>query len=113
MQLMSYQAEKFRAARRALMLPPKGEAHGIAAAFFEVSLSVRELDPMRLPDEHAREDLRKLQAFMDVSGVKAGHSVESSQWVAKAKTFSVEQKQEIAHAIDHLADWFAANPALP
>jgi hypothetical protein len=110
---MSYQAEKFRAARRALMLPPKGEAHGIADAFFEISLCVRELDPMRLPDEQARENLRKLHAFMDVSGVKAGHSVESSQWVAKAKTFSVEQKQEIAHAIDALADWFSANPNLP
>ena len=110
---MSYQAEKFRAARRALMLPPKGESHGIADAFFEISLAVRELDPMRLPDEAARESLRKLHGYMDVTDVKAGHSVSSGQWVAKAKTFSVEQKQEIAHAIDALADWFAASPNLP
>jgi hypothetical protein len=110
---MSYQAEKFRAARRALMLPPKGEAHGIADAFFEISLAVRELNPLRLQDEAAREHLRKLHGFMDVSGVNAGHSVESGQWLAKAKAFSPEQKREIAQAIDALADWFAANPELP
>ena len=107
---MSYQAEKFRAARQALMLPlPKGEAHAIADAFFEISLSIRDLDPMRISDPDARAKVQKLLGYMDVSGV-TGHSVESSQWLAKAKTFSVEQKQEISSAIDELADWFASNP---
>lgn len=111
---MSYQAEKFRAARQALMLPlPKGEAHAIADAFFEISLSIRDFDSMQIPDEHARAKLQKLHDFMDVSGVTGGHSVESGQWVAKAKTFTLDQKQEIADAIDGLADWFASNSSSP
>ena len=109
---MSYQAEKFRAARRALMLPPKGESHGIADAFFDISLAIRDLDPAGVPDEKARAHLQKLHGHMDVSGVTGGHSVVSSQWAAKAKTFSAEQKKEIADAIDSLADWFANNNGL-
>jgi len=109
---MSYQADKFREARRGLMLcASKGEAHAIAEAFFEISLAIRDLDPARIPDEAARAKLQSLRGLMDVSEVK-GHAVSSAAWVAKAKGFSAEQKQALADAVDGLADWFGSNPAI-
>jgi len=109
---MSYQFEKFNAARGHLMLPfPKGEAHAIADAFFEISLAIRDLDVDKVKDEVARKHLQTLRDFMDTSGVK-DHTVQSGAWMAKAKGFSIEQKQAISHAVDELASWFGEEPEL-
>ena len=98
---MSYLAEKFNAARRILMLPhPRGEAHAIADAFFEISLSLGHVEPEQHPD--SAQQLLRLKALM---GTTEG---DTGAWYAKAKGFTVEERREVSSLIDFLASRFAA-----
>jgi len=99
-----YQAEKFAAARRALMLPhPMGEAVSIAGAFHECSLGLHKIDRSQL-DSTAIEWLKKLDKLMDYSG--SNDSTGKGLWQVKAETLTVDQKSELSHIIDELAHWF-------
>jgi hypothetical protein len=101
---VSYQAEKFNLARRALMLPhPKGEAAAVADAFLELSLALHKFDDAALASG-AREQLQRLRELMDTSGTE--HGSERGAWAAKAKGFSTEDKLEISALVDSLASWF-------
>ena len=98
---MSYLAEKFNASRRILMLPhPRGEAHAIADAFFELSLALGHVDPAQHPE--SAQQLQRLKALIEGAGNDTG------AWYAKAKGFSVDERREISSLIDFLASRFAA-----
>ncbi len=97
-------AEKLSQARRALMLPhSQGEAQSIADAFSVCSLGLNRLSPTDLDDD-ARRWFSKIKELMDTSGVQdpAGRGT----FAVKAEGFSLDQKLELADAVDQLADWF-------
>jgi hypothetical protein len=101
---VSYQAEKFTLARRALMLPhPRGEAAAIADAFLELSLALHHYDETKL-EEFASGRVRRLRELMDISDVKTGSEV--GAWTHKAKGFGSEERQEVSRLVDELATWF-------
>lgn len=101
----SYQAEKFAAARSALMLPhPKGEAASIASAFHECHLGLHQIDRSQL-DDNAKDWLATLDALMDASGLADSHG--KGLWQIKAETLTVNDKFELSRIVDELAHWFA------
>lgn len=101
---MSYQAEKFSTARRALMLPhTRGEHEAIASAFHECSLGLHEIDGGQL-DDNARAWIQALEGFMDTTGYSDTNG--QGLWSVKAQGFSVDDKLEIARIVDELAGWF-------
>ena len=103
---MSYQSEKFNAARHCLMLPhPKGEAVSIGDAFLEISLALSSFDESKLEDVDVQQQIRRLREMMDTSEVK--HGSELGGWQIKAKAFSVEQRAEVSRLVDELAWWFS------
>ncbi len=103
---MSYQSEKFNAARRALMLPhAKGEAASIGDAFLEISLALSSFDEAKAGAAHIQAWVRRLRELMDTSKLK--HGSEVGGWQAKAKSFSAEEKAEVSRLVDELASWFA------
>ena len=103
---MSYQSEKFNAARRSLMLPhAKGEAASVAAAFLEISLALSSFDESKLADAHIQGWVRRLRELMDTSTLK--HGSDLGGWQAKAKGFSAEEKTEVSRLVDELASWFS------
>ena len=100
----SYQAEKFSAARRSLMLPHvKGEAQSIASAFHECSLGLLDLPTDDL-DEYVRDWLNQLKDLMDTSGIDDTSGL--GNWALKAEQMTADQKFELSRVIDELADWF-------
>lgn len=100
----SYASEKFNRARSCLMLPhSRGEAASIADAFHECHLGLHELDRTDI-DDHATSLLRKLDSFMDTSGVHPSSG--EGQWQAKAEAFSRDEKVELSNIIDELAYMF-------
>ena len=103
---MSYQSEKFNAARRALMLPhAKGEAASIGEAVLEISLALSSFDEARTGDAHIHAWVRRLRELMDTS--KSKQVSEVGAWQSKAKTFSAEEKREVSRLVDELASWFS------
>lgn len=100
----SYQAEKLSSARSSLMLPhTRGEAESIASAFHELSLAFHQLDVRALGDS-AQRWVTKLQEYMDTTGISDSDG--EGTWVIKARTFNSDEKLEISHTVDELADWF-------
>lgn len=100
----SYPAEKFNQARSCLMLPhSRGEAASIGNAFHECHLGLHNLDTDSI-DDTADGWIRKLEDFMDTSGIS--DSSDSGHWQLKAEQFSTDQKIELSHVIDELAHWF-------
>lgn len=100
----SYQAEKFSAARRALMLPhARGEAQSIADAFHECSLALHQFDESHLPDDPTGW-IRQLKGFMDTTGITDDNG--EGTWAAKARKFTSDEQLHISHIIDELATWF-------
>ena len=100
----SYQAEKFAAARRALMLPhTQGEHTSIFHAFHECSLGLHQFDSSQLGDDE-REWIRRLEAYMDTSSLK--DPMDEGTWVVKARSFSQDEKIEISRLVDELAHTF-------
>jgi hypothetical protein len=100
-----YQAKTFSDARSSLMLPhAKGEADSIANAFHECSLGLNNLSRDSL-DDYARGLVLKLEALMDTSGLKdpSGEGL----WTVKARRMTVDQKLDLSHVVNELADWFA------
>jgi hypothetical protein len=103
---VSYQSEKFNAARRALMLPhTKGEAASIGNAFLEISLALSSFDESKSGDANIQGWVRRLRELMDTSKLK--HGSELGGWQAKAKSFSTEERSEVSRLVDELASWFA------
>jgi hypothetical protein len=99
-----YQAEKFSAARRNLMLPhPQGEAQSIAGAFHECWLGLKDLQTDNL-EEGVRNWLKKLKEFMDTSGIEDMSG--RGKWELKAEQMTEEQKLDLSRVIDELAHWF-------
>lgn len=104
-ELYVYAAEKFRAARRSLMLPhPQGEAASIAAAFLECSLALDPLDRSGL-DDIARLWIHKLEELMDTTGLTdpGGHA---GLWRIKAQGFDADDQDQLSRLVDELAEWF-------
>lgn len=98
-----YASEKFAAARRILMLPhPKGEATAVADAFHECSLGLHQLDRSKL-DQNSLDWVNQLESLMDTKHVQG----ETGRWLAKAETFSIDEKLEISRLVDELAWWFS------
>jgi hypothetical protein len=98
------QTEKFKAARRHLMLPhPRGEAFSIANAFSECAFGISELNPADL-DDYARELLNKLNALIDPIGLR--DPAERGMYTIKAEKLSIEQRREMSSTVDELASWF-------
>jgi hypothetical protein len=99
-----YQAEKFSAARRNLMLPhPRGAAQSIAGAFHACWLGLKDLQTDNL-DEGVQNWLEKLEDLMDTSGIEDTSG--RGKWVLKAEQLTEEQKLELSRVIDELAHWF-------
>lgn len=99
-----YPAEKFSAARRALMLPHvHGEHESVASAFHECRLGLHRMNRSKL-DEYLRSLIYALECFMDTEGVSVSGG--ESAWTIKAKGLSTEEKSEISRLVDELAHWF-------
>jgi len=103
MKNFGYQAERFRSAVLALMLPhPQGESESIVRACHQCRLAFQDLDRDDL-DQSANELVQRLDAFM--GPVEAG--VDSHpRWLAKAEKLSIEQKLELSNCIYELNAWF-------
>ena len=100
----AYQSEKFSAARRCLMLPhTPGEAEPIASAFHECSLGLHQLDLNGVSDD-ARSLIRRLNEFMDTSGLSDPNKV--GLWTIKAESLTTGEKIELSQIVDELADYF-------
>jgi hypothetical protein len=103
MKNFGYQAERFRAAVCALMLPhPKGEADAIAAALHECHLAFQDLDPDDL-EESAKEWVQKLEKVMRSDAV--GGEL-PGKWLTIAEGLTVDQKSEISNCVFELNAWF-------
>jgi len=103
MKNFGFQAEKFRSAVYALMLPhPKGEADAIARAFNECSLAFQDLDRDDL-DESAKEWAQKLDEFMKTGDT--GNDLRG-KWLVKAERLSEDQKYELSACIYELDAYF-------
>ena len=99
-----YQAERFDAARRILMLPhPHGEAQSIASAFIECSLGLMDLQTEDL-GEGVRDWLGILRDLMDTSDIPETSAYELFE--LKARQLTEAQKIELSQIIDELASWF-------
>ncbi|MDO9314777.1 MAG: hypothetical protein Q7T97_09560 [Burkholderiaceae bacterium] len=103
---MSYvfPAEKFSAARRALMLSQtQGMDESMVSAFHECRAGLHRMNRSKL-DEDARAWIYALECFMDTEGlsVPAGESA----WTVKAKSLTTDEKLEISRLVDELAQWF-------
>lgn len=100
----SYQAEKLSIARRALMLPhPDGEAASIAGAFSEISHALHRFDRSQVTDE-VRDWLRKIDSFMDVTGLS--DTTGEGLYMVRARSFTTDEKLELSSLVDELAHWF-------
>jgi len=103
MKNFGYQAERFRSAVYALMLPhPNGEADAIARAIHECSLAFQDLDRDDL-DEGAKEWAQKIGEFMKTGD--AGNEPRD-KWLAKAGLLTEDQKYELSTCIYELNAWF-------
>ena len=103
MKNFGYQAEKFRSAVCALMLPhPKGETDAIATALHECYLAFLDLDHDDL-DESAREWAQKLEEFIRTD--KVGGDL-PGQWLTIAERLTVDQKCELSNCVFELNSWF-------
>jgi hypothetical protein len=103
MKNFGYQAEKFRSAVYALMLPlSNGEAEAIARACQHCSLAFQDLDRDDL-DESASEWAQRIDEFMamDNSGPDP-----HARWLVRAEQLSAEQKFELSMCIYELNAWF-------
>ncbi|MFM9914968.1 MAG: hypothetical protein ACKVOX_04095 [Rhizobacter sp.] len=99
-----YPAEKFSAARRALMPSEnQGLDESVVRAFHECRAGLHRMNRSKL-DENARSWIYALECFMDTEGlsVPAGESA----WTVKAKSLTPEEKLEISRLVDELAQWF-------
>lgn len=99
-----YAAEKFAAARRALMIPhTRGEASSIASALHECSLGLSEIIPDDLDDD-ARTWVRRIEEFMDTTGIDDPTGRGTLE--IKAESLGEKEKFDLSRAIDELAFWF-------
>lgn len=93
----SYQSEKLSIARKHLMLPHYGsEANSIACAFQELHLAFRDLNVNKL-NHDAQGLISKLKELMEEN---------DGSWLARAQSFSTENKQDFSEAVNDLANWF-------
>ena len=103
-----YPAEKFVAARRALMLPPKEhEIKLVAFVFAECTNGLYNLNLDYL-DERSKESVKKLEQLIDGTGLEDPY--DEGLYIIKAKKLlrSRKQKDELCRLIDELASWFDA-----
>lgn len=102
---MSYQSEKFAAARSSLMLPhPKGEANSIASAFFNCSLALDGIDRSKLKPEQ-KYLVDQLDKLMDTTGLSDPGGQDGLHYV-KAKTLTVDDQAELSHVVEELVTAF-------
>jgi hypothetical protein len=102
MKNFGYQAERFRSAVRALMLPhPKGEAEAIATAFQECHLAFKDIDRDDL-DEGAKEWVQKIEESMNA----VGEDNLREKWLIRAEKLNVEEKTELSECVYALNAWF-------
>ena len=101
-----YPAEKFAAARRALMLPhPKGEAESIVLAFHECELGLMKL-PLDELDQNARSWVQTLRELMSTDVIPA---TSGGTWSAKAERLTEDERAMLSEVVDELAHWFRRN----
>ncbi len=61
----------------------------------------------KLLDHYAQDLLAKLDKIMDTSGL--ADAAEKGLWQVKAETLTVNEKSELSHIVDELANWFSNN----
>lgn len=87
------------------MLPHiDGEADAIASCFTECSNALKNFDVSGLDDD-ARLWIGKLSAYMDVSNTQDDAGI--GRYKVKAKSFDVDEQNEISTLVDELAHWFS------
>lgn len=108
MSTYKYQAEKFSAARRCLMLPHvQGEAESIADCFRECAQAFDKFDASSLDDD-ARKWVGELKELMSPKGITE-ESADEGRFLAKARTFDVDKKSEVSETVSELAHWFSSH----
>lgn len=99
-----YPAEKFSAARRALMPPhTHGEHVSVVSAFQECRAGLHRMNRSKL-DASARSWIYALECFMNTEGYSDVGG--ESAWTLKAKGLTADDKAEIARLVDELTRWF-------
>jgi hypothetical protein len=102
-----YPAEKFSTAHQALVPPhARGDHVAVVTAFQECRLGLHRMNRSKL-DQSARAWVYALECLMSTEGFSDAGG--ESAWDLKAKTFTAEQKSEIARLIGELAQWFATH----
>jgi hypothetical protein len=102
--IYDYPAEKFSAARRALMLPHvDGEHESVVRAFQECRLGLHRLSRSKV-EESIRTKIYFLECFMDTTGLSGSETEDA--WTIKAKNLTTDEKLEISQIVDEVADWF-------
>jgi hypothetical protein len=98
-----YAAEKLGAARRALLAPPPGgDAEAFAGAMMEFDIGMNRL-PVSDLDESARGLAATIRGIMSTDGIAdpTGRGTIN----IRASQLTSDEKRQLAHAIDDLADW--------
>ena len=82
---------------------PRGEAASFANAFHECTLGLRNIAADDL-DDSARRWLRTIQQAVDVTNVQPVGG--RGAWEMKVEGMSLDERQQVASAVDELTDWF-------
>ncbi|MCR6666107.1 MAG: hypothetical protein NVV69_08880 [Methyloversatilis sp.] len=105
----SFPAEKFAVARDALMQPhPDGQHVALEKALIECRVGVHRMNRSKL-DSTIRSRIFKLEGFMDSTGFSDADG--DSAWTVRLKSLSDEERSEIFHLVDDLANFFASQEA--
>jgi hypothetical protein len=102
-----YPAERFAAARQALVPPhTEGEHVSVVRAFHECRNGLHRMNRSTL-HEDVRIWIYRLECFMDTDGfADAGGE---SAWTIKARGLSADERLKLAQLVDDLAQWFASH----
>ena len=105
----SFPAEKFSVARDALMQPhPDGQHVALETALIECRVGLHRMNRSKL-DSITRSQIFKLEGFMDSTGFSDADG--DSAWTVRLKGLSDEERSEVFHLVDDLANFFASQEA--
>lgn len=98
------QAENFRAARRALMLPhPHGDVEAIRKALVKCREGLQGLDREAVDDD-IQDLLHILDGLLDISEIE--DASQQDPYLTKARLLTSKEESEFSRVVDELASWF-------